>query len=58
MVTATLNHPSIGKVVGNVDCESVTKYLGLQYATLTDRFAPPQIKDYTENTLIDATKHG
>ena len=58
MVTATLNHPSIGKVVGNADCEDVTKYLGLQYATLTDRFAPPQIKDYTENTLIDATKHG
>lgn len=58
MVSATLNHPSIGEVVGNADCEDVTKYLGLQYATLTDRFALPQMKDYTENTFIDATKHG
>ena len=58
MATATLNHPSIGKVVGNADCENVTKYLGLQYATLTDRFAPPQMKEHTENTFIDATKHG
>lgn len=58
MVTATLNHPSIGKVVGNADCEHVTKYLGLQYATLADRFAPPQMKKYSQNDTIDATTHG
>lgn len=58
MVTATLNHPSIGNVVGNADCEHVTRYLGLQYATLNDRFAPPQMKNYTLNDTIDATTHG
>lgn len=58
MVTATLNHPSIGKVVGNADREHVARYLGLQYATLADRFAPPQMKDYTQNDVIDATTHG
>jgi len=58
MVTATLNHPSIGKVIGNADHEHVARYLGLQYATLTDRFAPPQMKNYTENDTINATAHG
>jgi hypothetical protein len=58
MATTTLNHPSIGKVVGNADCEHVTKYLGLQYATLTDRFAPPCMKEYTQDSTIDATTHG
>jgi carboxylesterase type B len=58
MATATLDHPSIGKVVGNADREHVTRYLGLQYATLTDRFAPPQMKSYTQNDTIDATAYG
>ena len=58
MVTATLNHPSIGNVVGNADREHVTRYLGLQYATLVDRFAPPRMKEYTQNDTIDATVHG
>jgi carboxylesterase type B len=58
MATATLDHPSIGKVVGNADREYVTRYLGLQYATLSDRFAPPQMKEYTENDTIDATAYG
>jgi hypothetical protein len=58
MVTATLNHPSIGKVIGNADREHVARYLGLQYATLTDRFAPPQMKDYAEIDTADATAHG
>lgn len=58
MVTATLNHPSIGKVVGNADREHVTRYLGLQYATLVGRFAPPRMKEYTQNDTIDATVHG
>jgi hypothetical protein len=58
MATTILNHPSIGRVVGNTDRERVTKYLGLQYATLADRFAPPQMKSYTQNDTVDATKHG
>jgi hypothetical protein len=58
MATASLNHPAIGKFVGNTDCEYVTRYLGLQYATLTDRFAPPQMKSYTQKDTIDATAYG
>lgn len=32
--------------------------LGLQYATIADRFAPPQIKEYSSSETIDATKLG
>jgi len=58
VTTTTLSHPSIGNIIGNADCEDVTRYLGLQYATLTDRFAPPRMKDYTQDNTIDATKQG
>jgi hypothetical protein len=58
MATTTFSHPSIGDVVGNADREHVTRFLGLQYATLTDRFAPPHMKEYTQNNTIDATTHG
>jgi len=58
MVTTTLRHPHIGDVIGNADNQDVSRYLGLQYATLADRFAPPQMKAYTQNNTIDATSHG
>jgi hypothetical protein len=58
MATTTLNHPLIGSVTGNADCEDVKRYLGLQYATLTDRFAPPKAKEYSQGGTIDARLHG
>ena len=54
----TLKHPDIGSVVGNADGEGVTRYLGLQYAILSDRFAPPQLKQYSQDDTVDATRNG
>jgi hypothetical protein len=56
--TSTLHHPSIGKIISNVDSEGVVQYLGLQYATLADRFAPPQLKHYSLDSDVDATRNG
>lgn len=58
MATTVLEHPAIGKVVGNAESEDVTKYLGIQYATLADRFSPPQMKQYTASGQVDAIKNG
>lgn len=54
----TLSHPTIGKVKGNATKDGVIEFLGLQYATLTDRFAPAKIKEYSKQNTIDATKIG
>lgn len=56
--TTTLKHPSVGNVVGNAEYEDVARYLGLQYATLADRFSPPQMKEYQRDGEVDATKNG
>lgn len=58
MATTMLDHPTIGKVVGNGESGDVTKYLGVQYATLTDRFSPPQMKQYAQGEDVDATRNG
>ena len=58
MATSTTNHPDIGNVIGNADSEGVIQYLGLQYATLADRFAPPQLKQYSPDGDVDATING
>jgi hypothetical protein len=57
MVNA-LRHPDIGTILGIAASEDVTKYLGLQYATLSDRFAPPQLREYAHNTIVNATTNG
>jgi len=56
--TSILRHPAIGNVIGNADSEGVIQYLGLQYATLADRFAPPQLKQYSPDSDVDATRDG
>ncbi|EXJ69304.1 uncharacterized protein A1O5_07340 [Cladophialophora psammophila CBS 110553] len=56
MSTVTVEHPSIGPVKGLVRDE-VYQFLGVQYATLTDRLAEAQVKS-TYETPIDATAHG
>jgi hypothetical protein len=60
MAKNTLRHPTIGNVIGNADSEGVVQYLGLQYATIADRFAPPQLKQYSpdDHVDIDATRNG
>jgi hypothetical protein len=59
MATATFTHSTIGSIKGNTSNESIIQFLGLQYATATDRFAPAKIKEYPNNNeTIDATKIG
>ena len=58
MATSTLHHPAIGNVIGNADSEGVVQYLGVQYATLADRFAPPQLKQHSPDGEVDATRNG
>ncbi|KAL4810491.1 Alpha/Beta hydrolase protein [Aspergillus unguis] len=49
-----LEHP-LGRIRGVVN-NNVSEYLGLQYATLADQFAPPVLKDLHGD--IDATSYG
>lgn len=58
MATKIFDHPLMGSIIGNANNEDVTRFLGLQYATLADRFAPPQLKEYTQNDTVDATNYG
>lgn len=58
MATRKIDHPLMGSIVGNADSQDVTRYLGLQYATLADRFAPPQLMVYSQDDTVDATAHG
>lgn len=59
MANATFSHASIGSLKGNSSQEGVLQFLGLQYATLTDRFAPAKMKEYSSSgETIDATKIG
>jgi carboxylesterase type B len=55
-MATTLNHAELGEVKGNV--KGVTaQFLGLQYASLANRFAPPQLKTQY-GFSIDASKFG
>ena len=59
MANATFTHATIGSLKGNTSKEGVLQFQGLQYATLTDRFAPAKMKEYsTQNETIDAMKIG
>jgi carboxylesterase type B len=55
--TLTLQHPSIGSIKGIRRSSQVEQYLGIQYATLTDRFARGQLIE-TYASPLDATSHG
>lgn len=54
----TFTHPTIGQLRPNTSHEGVLQFQGLQYATLTDRFAPAKLKEYSKDEVIDATKVG
>ena len=58
METATLKHPSLGEIKGKKSSDGVSRYSGIQYATLKDRFAPAVIKESDPNGSIDATEIG
>lgn len=53
----TLQHPAIGSIKGNRPLPQVEEYLGIQYATLSDRFARGKpVESYP--SPLDATSHG
>lgn len=55
----TFQHPDISPIEG-VMSDGVFQFLGLQYATLDDRFAPPVLKEYvkTAEKVVDGTRMG
>lgn len=53
-----LLHPSLGEIKGKPTDKCVAQFLGLQYATIKDRYAPPELVKYNENQTIDATSLG
>ncbi|CAK3960017.1 Hypothetical predicted protein [Lecanosticta acicola] len=57
MSTVSFTNSAIEEIKARTS-EGVTQFLGLQYATLVDRFAPPVLKQYDANSAIDATKIG
>lgn len=54
----TIQHPAIGQIKTSGVKDAVVQCLGLQYATLADRFAQPVLKDYSSGCVIDGTKLG
>ncbi|CEI41648.1 unnamed protein product [Fusarium venenatum] len=55
---ASLNHPQLGHIKGLIlHDQGVVQYLGIQYATLAHRFAPPVLRTNYGGT-IDATSRG
>ncbi|EWZ84230.1 hypothetical protein FOCG_11821 [Fusarium oxysporum f. sp. radicis-lycopersici 26381] len=55
-----LEHPSIGCIQGISKLQEVTQYLGIQYATLKDRFSRGELKQYSSaaGSILDATTYG
>jgi len=58
MATTHFNHPSIGTFTASAAKDGVLQFLGVQYATLADRFAPPVLKQYPHGSEVDASKLG
>jgi len=61
----TTKHPLIGEVKGMTlidegltPHQGVRQYLGIQYATLKDRFAPAVLREYDGKITVDAAKIG
>ncbi|KAK3655686.1 hypothetical protein LTR56_003335 [Elasticomyces elasticus] len=53
----TLLHPEIGTISGIDAGQGVSQFLGIQYATIEDRFAPAVLKEY-DGKGLDALKVG
>ncbi|OQO04118.1 hypothetical protein B0A48_10727 [Cryoendolithus antarcticus] len=57
MFTRIHSHPDIGAFTASAQADTL-QFLGVQYATLGDRFAPPVLKQYDAESTVDATGHG
>lgn len=58
MAVATISHASIGTIKASTVKDGVLQFLGLQYATLADRFSSPVLKGYESDGTFDATRLG
>lgn len=56
--TVVHSHPQIGSITASGEQDGVRQFLGIQYATLTDRFAPPSVRRYEFPESIDGTTMG
>ena len=55
----TTDHSTIGGIRGLKRSKQVTQYLGVQYATLKDRFARAElVETYRQGGVLDATTFG
>lgn len=52
-----LDHPTIGSLRGVQQSPEVDQYLGIQYATLPDRFSRGNLVE-SYAAPVDATRHG
>ena len=55
MPATQLDHPDLGTFIGQ-QSDGVQQYLGIQYATLRNRLAEPELRTYYESP-IDAAKY-
>lgn len=56
-----INHPTIGPIQGSRRCANVNQFLGVQYATLKDRFAQGELLEQYQSAPVgplDAAKLG
>lgn len=59
MPDETAQRPTIGQVQGLTKVPGITQYLGIQYATLKDRFSRGELVDsYAQDRILDATNLG
>jgi carboxylesterase type B len=56
-MSTLFKHTELGEIKGNV-VDSTVQFLGLKYASLKDRLAPPQLVTSYGAGTIDASKHG
>lgn len=56
-MTETIKHPLIGAIVGRAG-DGIIQFLGVKYASLTNRLAEPQLLSNYDGEEIDATKKG
>ena len=56
-MTTVLKTSSLGEIRGRTT-DGVTKYLGIQYATLKNRFADAELVESRSGDVLDATNDG
>lgn len=57
MSSATITTRNLGQIRGKSE-NGVTRYLGIKYATLQDRFADAQLVEERQDDILDAIADG